>query len=157
MLTALGDEMDRVLGLETGADDYLPKPFSARELAARINAVLRRTGKAPREDVPERLTFAGFVLEPTARILRDSDGREIELTALEYELLLALARRPRRVLSRDQLLDLTRGRSAGPFDRSVDVQISRLRRKLRRQADDPEIIKTVRFGGYVFSAEVMSC
>ncbi len=157
MLTALGEEADRVVGLESGADDYLIKPFSARELVARIEAVLRRTGQSPQEVKDERLEFAGFVLEATSRVLKDSGEREINLTSLEYELLLALARRPRRVLSRDQLLDLTRGRSAKTFDRSIDVQISRLRRKLKRNPDDPEIIKTVRFGGYVFAVEVTPC
>lgn len=157
MLTALGEEADRVVGLESGADDYLIKPFSARELVARIEAVLRRTGQSPQESKDERLEFAGFVLEATSRVLKDGDEREIHLTGLEYELLLALARRPRRVLSRNQLLDLTRGRSAKTFDRSIDVQISRLRRKLKRNPNDPEIIKTVRFGGYVFAVEVTPC
>ena len=157
MLTALGEEADRVLGLESGADDYLPKPFSARELSARIAAVLRRSGLASREVTPERLAFAGFVLDPAQRTLSDAQGQNIDLTGLEFELLLALARRPRRVMSRDQLLDLTRGGVTGTVDRAIDVQISRIRRKLRRHPDDPDIIKTVRYGGYVFASEVIPC
>jgi two-component system OmpR family response regulator len=156
MLTALGEEADRIVGLESGADDYLPKPFSPRELVARITAVLRRadiTAAAPED----RLSFAGFVLEPERRRLLNPEGAEVELTGGEYELLVALARRPRRVLNRDQLLDLTRGREASPFDRSIDVQISRLRRKLQCAPEGSEIIKTVRFGGYVFAAEVLPC
>jgi two-component system OmpR family response regulator len=157
MLTALGEEADRIVGLESGADDYLPKPFSPRELVARINAVLRRSDGAATPAPEDRLSFAGFILEPERRRLLDSHGAEIELTAGEYDLLLVLARRPRRVLNRDQLLDLTKGREASPFDRSVDVQISRLRRKLQGAPDGAEIIKTVRFGGYVFAAEVLPC
>ena len=157
MLTALGEEADRIVGLESGADDYLPKPFSPRELVARITAVLRRADPAAEPMEESRLTFAGFVLEPERRRLLNADGVEIELTAGEYDLLVALARRPRRVLNRDQLLDLTKGREASPFDRSIDVQVSRLRRKLQATPETPEIIKTVRFGGYVFAAEVTPC
>ena len=157
MLTALGEEADRIVGLESGADDYLPKPFSPRELVARINAVLRRSDGAAAPAPDDRLSFAGFILEPERRRLLDSQGTEIELTAGEYDLLLVLARRPRRVLNRDPLLDLTKGREASPFDRSIDVQISRLRRKLQGAPDAAEIIKTVRFGGYVFAAEVLPC
>jgi two-component system OmpR family response regulator len=157
MLTALGEEADRIVGLESGADDYLPKPFSPRELVARINAVLRRSDVAAAPEPEDRLSFAGFMLEPERRRLLDSHGTEIELTAGEYDLLLVLARRPRRVLNRDQLLDLTKGREASPFDRSIDVQISRLRRKLQGASEGAEIIKTVRFGGYVFAAEVLPC
>jgi two-component system OmpR family response regulator len=157
MLTALGEEADRIVGLESGADDYLPKPFSPRELVARINAVLRRSQSAAAPETEDRLSFAGFILEPERRRLLDPRGAEIELTAGEYDLLVTLARRPRRVLNRDQLLDLTKGREASPFDRSIDVQISRLRRKLQVTPEGAEIIKTVRFGGYVFAAEVLPC
>jgi two-component system OmpR family response regulator len=157
ILTALGDEPDRIVGLESGADDYLPKPFSPRELLARITAVLRRTDGAAKQGFESRLSFAGFVLEPERRRVLKPNGDEVDVTAGEYDLLLAMAQRPRRVLSRDQLLDLTRGRTAGPFDRSIDVHISRLRRKLQYAPDIPEIIKTVRFGGYVFAVEVTPC
>jgi two-component system OmpR family response regulator len=152
MLTALGEEADRIVGLEGGADDYLPKPFSPRELVARIAAVLRRTDRTAAADPEDRLAFAGFVLEPERRRLLSPQGQEIDLTGGEYELLVTLARRPHRVLNRDQLLDLTKGREASPFDRSIDVQVSRLRRKLQCAPGVPEIIKTVRFGGYVFAA-----
>jgi two-component system OmpR family response regulator len=157
MLTALGEEADRIVGLESGADDYLPKPFSPRELVARITAVLRRADPAAAPAEETRLAFAGFILEQDRRRLIGPEGAEVTLTAGEYDLLVALARRPRRVLNRDQLLDLTKGREASPFDRSIDVQVSRLRRKLQHAPDAPEIIKTVRFGGYVFSVEVTSC
>jgi two-component system OmpR family response regulator len=158
MLTALGEEADRIVGLESGADDYLPKPFSPRELVARITAVLRRGDATAIAVEPEaRLSFVGFILEPARRRLLNPEGAEVELTGGEYDLLVALVRRPRRVLNRDQLLDLTRGREASPFDRSIDVQISRLRRKLQCAPQGAEIIKTVRFGGYVFAAEVLPC
>jgi two-component system OmpR family response regulator len=157
ILTALGDEPDRIVGLESGADDYLPKPFSPRELLARISAVLRRSDASFKHDLLKRLTFAGFILEPERRRLLDPAGSEVELTAAEYDLLVALAQRPRRVLNRDQLLDLTKGREATPFDRSIDVLISRLRRKLQYGVEPPEIIKTVRSGGYVFAEEVSPC
>jgi len=157
MLTALGEESDRVVGLESGADDYLPKPFSPRELVARIVAVLRRAKVTSKPELEGRLCFAGFILEPQRRRLLDPSGCEVDLTGGEYELLAVLAQRPRRVLNRDQLIDLTKGRASSPYDRSIDVQISRLRRKLHRTADGRDIIKTVRFGGYVFAAEVLPC
>jgi two-component system OmpR family response regulator len=153
MLTAKGDEIDRIVGLEVGADDYLPKPFNPRELLARVRAILRRAGARP---VATGLSyrFAGFALDPAARRLVDADGGEVPLTGGEYDLLLALIERAGRVLSRDQILDLTRGRAAGPFDRGVDIQISRLRHKIEANPDDPALIKTVRGGGYVFAAPV---
>jgi two-component system OmpR family response regulator len=157
MLTAMGEETDRIVGLEMGADDYLPKPFNPRELLARIRAVLRRTGgEAPeaKEDGGGTLVFEGWSLDLSKRELRAPDGTLVPLTAGEYDLLAAIVERPGRVLSRDQLLDLTRGRDAVPFDRSVDVQISRLRRKLEPDPKEPQIIKTVRGGGYVFACEV---
>lgn len=157
MLSAMGEDADRILGLEIGADDYLPKPFNPRELVARIKAVLRRAqgaGGGTAAPVGGFYTFGGYQLDPTQRRLNGADGNEIALTAGEYELLLALVQRPRRVLSRDDLLEITRGRAAGPFDRSIDVQISRLRRKIERDPADPLFIKTVRSGGYIFSAEV---
>jgi two-component system OmpR family response regulator len=158
MLTALGEETDRIVGLEMGADDYLPKPFNPRELLARIKAVLRRGGSdAPDAPAPAGgrvLVFEGWRIDLARRELTAPDGALVALTAGEYDLLVAFAERPQRVLSRDQLLDLTRGRDAGPFDRSVDVQLSRLRRKIENDPKDPVLIKTVRGGGYIFTAGV---
>jgi two-component system, OmpR family, response regulator len=158
MLTAMREDIDRILGLELGADDYLPKPFNPRELLARIRAVLRRAGAvtsrgAPGEQTPA-LRFAGWRLEPRDRRLVGPDGREAELTGGEFDLLIAFAERPGRVLSRDQLLDLTRGREVAPFDRSIDSQVSRLRRKIEPDPSRPALIKTVRSGGYVFTPVV---
>jgi two-component system, OmpR family, response regulator len=157
MLTAMGEETDRIVGLEMGADDYLPKPFNPRELLARIRAVLRRSGAEapePAEEAGGTRVFEGWSLDLAKRELRAPDGTLVPLTAGEYDLLAAIVERPGRVLSRDQLLDLTRGRDAVPFDRSIDVQISRLRRKLEPDPKEPQIIKTVRGGGYVFACEV---
>ena len=157
MLTAMGEETDRIVGLEMGADDYLPKPFNPRELLARIRAVLRRSGGEPADPSPEGgvvREFEGWSLDLAKRELRAPDGTLVPLTAGEFDLLAAIVERPGRVLSRDQLLDLTRGRDAAPFDRSVDVQISRLRRKLEADPKDPQMIKTVRGGGYVLACEV---
>lgn len=151
MLTARGEETDRIVGLEMGADDYLAKPFSPRELLARIKSVLRRSaGTAPQEQ--EEIRFNGWILNTGQRLLRDSDGGVVELSGGEFDLLLAMASRPNRILSRDQLVDLTRGRDAAPFDRSIDMQISRLRKHLRDS--NQQIIQTVRGRGYVFSAPV---
>jgi two-component system OmpR family response regulator len=156
MLTALGEETDRIIGLELGADDYLSKPFNPRELLARIRAVLRRAGDAAgrQEAAPRALRFAGWTLEPQRRRLVSTEGVEVPLTGGEYDLLLALAERPNRVLTRDMLLDLLRGRQAGPFDRAIDVAVSRLRRKLEDDGRRSQLIKTVRGGGYVLAAEV---
>jgi two-component system OmpR family response regulator len=158
MLTAMGDDTDRIVGLEMGADDYLPKPFSPRELLARIKAVLRRVQTLPNVASPsgEILRFDGWTLELGPRRLLSPDGTEVELSTGEYELLLAFVTHPRRVLSRDQLLDLARGRSAAPFDRSIDIQVMRLRRKIEVDPKEPRLVKTVRGGGYVFSAEISS-
>ena len=157
MLTAMGDETDRIIGLELGADDYLPKPFNPRELLARMRAVMRRTSEQS-ERKPESdsrvLRFAGWLLEPTRRRLLNPDGVEVPLTGGEYELLMALLDRANRVLTRDMLLDLLRGRQAGPFDRAIDVAISRLRRKLEDDGRNAQVIKTVRGGGYVLAADV---
>ncbi len=155
MLTAKGEEVDRIVGLEVGADDYLPKPFNPRELLARIRAILRRAGAGAAPRAPgAAYRFAGFALDPSARRLTGPDGNEVALTAGEYDLLVALVERAGRVLSRDQILDLTRGRAAGPFDRGVDVQISRLRHKIEANPDAPTLIKTVRGGGYVLAAPI---
>jgi two-component system OmpR family response regulator len=158
LLTALGEETDRIVGLELGADDYVAKPFNPRELLARIRAVLRRAGDTPdkpREAGPARpLRFDGWTLEPARRRLLNPEGVEIALTGGEYDLLVALAERANRVLTRDMLLDLLRGRQAGPFDRAIDVAISRLRRKLEDDGQRGQLIKTVRGGGYVLAATV---
>lgn len=158
MLTAKGDEVDRVIGLEMGADDYLPKPFGTRELTARIRAVLRRAqaGSTAQADRPiaRVFRFDRWVLNADSRELLREDGVVVPLSTGEYDLLLALVERPQHVLSRDQLLDLARGRASGAFDRSVDTQVSRLRRKIERDPGDPKIIKTVWGGGYVFAAAV---
>jgi two-component system, OmpR family, response regulator len=157
MLTAVGGETDRIVGLEMGADDYLPKPFNPRELLARVRAVLRRAGGpggSALNGTGRALEFSGWRLDVTGRRLFSPAGALVSLRAAEFDLLVALAERPQRVLNRDQLLDLSRGRTATSFDRSIDVQISRLRRKLKIEPDSPDLIKTVRGGGYVFAATV---
>ena len=156
MLTAIGEDTDRIVGLEMGADDYLAKPFNPRELLARIRAVLRRAPEMRRRDADPSRTFEfqGWALDAGARSLHAPDGALVDLTGGEFDLLLALVEHPGRVLNRDQLLDLTRGREAGPFDRSVDVQVSRLRRKIEEDPKQPALIKTVRGGGYVFAGAV---
>ena len=158
MLTAKGDEVDRVIGLEMGADDYLPKPFGSRELVARIKAVLRRgretVAAADRRHRPARYRFDRWTLDTAARELVRDDGVAVPLSTGEYDLLIALVERPQRVLSRDQLLDLARGRSAVGLDRSIDTQVSRLRKKLELDPGDPRIIRTVWGGGYMFTPAV---
>lgn len=158
MLTAMGEETDRIIGLEMGADDYLPKPFNPRELLARIKAVLRRAADRPPAAVSSDVAahvFDGWRLDTVKRELRAPDDALVPLTAGEFELLAALVERAGQVLSRDQLLDLTRGRDAAPFDRSVDVLISRLRHKMESDPKEPSIIKTVRGGGYVLASGVV--
>jgi len=155
MVTAKGDDIDRVVGLEIGADDYLPKPYNPRELLARVRAILRRTREIHRvvsAPSAEVLGFAGWRLDTASRDLTDPAGQAVVLTGGEHDLLMAFLRHPQRVLSRDQLLDWTRGRSAEPFDRAVDVLLSRLRRKLGAGSGGETLIKTVRGGGYLFSA-----
>jgi two-component system OmpR family response regulator len=158
MLTAKGDELDRVIGLEMGADDYLPKPFGSRELVARIRAVLRRGKDSTASDTPgphlEQYRFDRWRLDTGARELIRDDGTTLPLSTGEYDLLIAFVERPQRVLSRDQLLDLARGRAANALDRSIDTQVSRLRRKLELDPGDPKIIKTVWGGGYIFTPAV---
>jgi two-component system OmpR family response regulator len=157
MLTAMGEEIDRIVGLEMGADDYLPKPFNPRELLARIKAVLRRSEQLPRvpqEGQTDLIRFDGWELDTATRALKNSDGVVVDLTAAEFELLQTFALHPQRVLSREQILDMTRGRDAAPFDRSVDVQVGRLRRKIEADPANPLLIKTVRGGGYVFTPSV---
>lgn len=157
MLTAMGEETDRIIGLELGADDYMPKPFNPRELLARVRAVLRRSADRAEqrpEDAGKPLLFAGWTLEPARRRLLNPERVEVPLTGGEYDLLLALVERANKVLTRDMLLDLLRGRQAGPFDRAIDVAISRLRRKLEDDGRQAQLIKTVRGGGYVLAADV---
>ncbi|MDO9226740.1 MAG: response regulator [Pseudomonadota bacterium] len=157
MLTARGDEVDRIVGLEMGADDYLAKPFNPRELLARIKSILRRAGSLPEnladEDV-RRFRFAGWSLDTDTRQLLSPAGVVVALSGVEYKVLRVLVAHPNRVLSRDQLLEFTQGREAAPFDRAIDVQIGRLRRKLDDDAREPCLIKTVRNEGYVLAVAV---
>jgi two-component system OmpR family response regulator len=157
MLTAMAEDTDRVIGLEMGADDYVVKPFNPRELVARIKAVLRRANSLPRQR-PQldsgRLRFDRWILDSAQRELISADGVAVPLSTVEFLLLSAFLHHPRRVLSRDQLLDLTRGRAAIAFDRSVDNQVSRLRRKIERDPKKPTLIKTHWGGGYSFAADV---
>ncbi len=159
MLTAKGEEVDRVVGLEMGADDYLPKPFGSRELIARIRAVLRRAQAEPATvgvgEPKRRYRFDRWTLDTEARELVRDDGVTVPLSTGEYDLLIVLVERPNRVLNRDQLLDLARGRAAHVLDRSIDTQVSRLRRKLEADLGNPSIIKTVWGGGYIFTPTVV--
>ena len=158
MLTARGDATDRIVGLELGADDYLPKPFDPRELFARIRATLRRSAGelSPGVVTAQRLRFADWCLDRVRRELRDPQGTVVPLSSGEYRLLEIFLERPNRALGRELLLDLLQGREATPFDRSVDVQVSRLRRRLRDDPRDAQLIKTVRHAGYLFAAHVES-
>jgi DNA-binding response OmpR family regulator len=156
MLTEANDVVDRVVGLELGADDYVPKPFHLRELRARIDAVLRRAGHAhavppaATANSPASVRIGEFSLDLDARRLSRANGEEIELTATEFDLLAAFARNPNRVLTRDRLLDLAHTHDTEPFDRSIDVRIVRLRHKIERDPSKPQLIKTVRGVGYMF-------
>jgi two-component system OmpR family response regulator len=157
MLTAVGQDTDRIIGLEIGADDYLPKPFNPRELVARIKVVLRRVSADPAIDASQpsgQVRFAGWTFDRTRRRLESPDGVLVDLSGAEFNILAAFIERPNRVLSREQLLDLARSRASIPFDRSIDVQVSRLRQKMELDPKKPGLIKTVRGGGYVLAAEV---
>ena len=159
MLTARGEPLDRILGLEMGADDYLPKPFEPRELLARIRSDLRRSNAMPSgsgADKAQQMRFSNWTLDLTARHLLNPDGLVIMLSGAEFRLLKVFLEHPNRVLNRDQLLNLTQGRDADPFDRSIDLLVSRLRQRLRDDSREPRYIKTVRSEGYVFCAEVRS-
>ena len=155
LVTGRGDAVDQVVGLEVGADDYVTKPFDLRELLARIKAVLRRLSPpspspaAAPSAARRRLCFAGWVLDLGARRLSDAQGQHVALTSGEFDLLCTFAQHPGRVLSRDFLLEATRGREAAPFDRTIDVQVGRLRKKLEPDAVEPHIIKSVRGAGYI--------
>lgn len=159
ILTGRGDTVDRTIGLEVGADDYVAKPFDLRELLARVRSVLRRVRHRPHRGGESNgaaapMCFAGWQFDRASRRLVSPEGKEVPLTAGEFDLLCVFVDHPNRVLSRDELLDLTHQREAGPFDRSVDVQVGRLRRKIEADAAQPVLIKTVRNAGYVFTASV---
>lgn len=157
LLTAKGEAMDRIIGLEIGADDYVTKPFEPRELVARIRSVLRRAVKdaaAPADDEHMVYVFEGWELDPLKRRLTDPDGALIAISTAEFRLLKALVDHPRQVLDRDRLLDMVQGREAHLFDRAVDNQVSRLRRKIEVDSRNPELIQTVRGGGYRLAADV---
>jgi two-component system OmpR family response regulator len=154
MLTAMGEETDRIVGLEMGADDYLPKPCNPRELLARIRSVLRRARCAPFPPParsPKILRFDGWTLDVARRRLDSPEGLVVDLNPSEFELLVAFAEHPQQVLSREQLLDLAHSRGAAPFDRTIDIQVSRLRRKIEPDPKQPQLITTVRSGGYYFA------
>jgi len=156
MLTALGEDVDKIVGLEIGADDYVTKPFNSRELVARIRAVLRRSYLA--EEAPtERLRpyrFVGWRVDPVARQLYSPEGARVMTTSAEFDLLLAFCQNAGRILSREQLLELTHGGLAGPVERTVDVHVSRIRQKIEPDPHEPTLIKTVRLGGYIFTPAV---
>lgn len=157
MLTAVGEETDRIVGLEMGADDYLPKPFNPRELLARIKAVLRRQSMAGVPITPDEvqhLHFDRWSLDLARRELRDDIGVTVSLSTAEFDLLRVFTQHPHHILSRDQLLDLARGREAQAFDRAIDTLVSRLRRKLERDSKQPQLIKTIWGGGYMLVADV---
>lgn len=158
MLTAVADQTDRIVGLELGADDYLTKPFDQRELLARVKAVLRRTALFPpthaKDENHPLLRFAGWCLDVVRRELRSADNALVLLSGGEFDLLLAFVEHPQRVLTREQLIDLARGSTHVAFDRSIDVQVSRLRYKLEQDPKNPSIIRTIRNSGYIFLPEV---
>jgi two-component system, OmpR family, response regulator len=155
MLTAKADEIDRVLGLEMGADDYLVKPFGPRELIARIRALLRRAGDRNRaaDGAANRIGFDGFSIDIDTRVVLTPSGEPLQLTSAEFDLLTCFVKRPRRVLSRETILDFVHGRNADPFDRSVDMLVSRLRKKLDAVDGGTSLITTIRNGGYLFTAK----
>lgn len=151
MLTASGETIDRVAGLEVGADDYVAKPFDLRELLARVRSVLRRVAAMPtKATMPDQVRFGSFILNLASRELTTEAGEPVALTSMEFDLLKVFATHPNRVLSRDHLLDLAHARGAEPFDRSIDIRVARLRRKIEAVPDRPEILKTVRGAGYIF-------
>ena len=158
MVTASGETVDRIIGIEMGADDYLPKPVDPRELLARIKSVLRRlkenrVSDAEPEDARKTLPFGRCQLDLDAQTLIDEDGQTVPIFALEFQLLKVFAERPNRVLSREQLLELAHDRNSDPFDRSIDVRIARIRRKVERDPGKPQLIRTVRGSGYKYTPE----
>lgn len=155
MLTALGEDIDRIVGIELGADDYITKPFNSREVVARIRGLMRRAsyGSEHRERRGP-MTFAGWRIDPVSRQLRDPNNVRVTMTTAEFDVLLAFCQNPGRVLTRDQLLSLTHAGLAGPVERSVDVHVSRVRQKIEPNLREPTLIKTVRLGGYLFTPDV---
>ncbi len=153
LLTALGEEVDRIVGLEVGADDYITKPFSPREVVARVRSLLRRASYGQvRKSSPRRLRFDGWLIDPIRRQLHDPSNARVSLTTTEFDLLLAFCRNAGRILTREELLSLTHAGLAGPIDRSIDVHISRLRQKIEQNPKEPVLLQTVRLGGYMFTA-----
>jgi DNA-binding response OmpR family regulator len=158
MLTAAGQTIDRIIGLEMGADDYVPKPYDPRELLARVKSVLRRLRERPKEvptsgeEKPEVVRMGSCTLDLAAHRLYDASGEEIPLTSMEFDLLQAFARHPDRVLSRERLLELAHNRDGDVFDRSIDLRIARIRKKIEQDATKPQVLKTVRGAGYMFSS-----
>ena len=155
MLTAKNDDLDRIVGLEIGADDYITKPFNSRELLARVRAVLRRASRGGGEPATlgREVQMGKCRLNLDSRKLYAADGSEVPITAMEYDLLSTFARHPRRVLSRDQLLDLAHSKEMEPFDRSIDTRITRIRRKIEKDPAHPECLKTVRGAGYIYNPD----
>jgi len=152
MVTALSEDVNRIVGLEIGADDYVTKPFNSREVVARIRALLRRAYDPSLSPYRRReMCFAGWRIDPAARQLRNPEDVQVAMTSAEFDLLLAFCGNPGKVLSREQLLELTHGGAAGPVERSVDVHVSRIRQKIEADPHDPTFIKTVRLGGYIFT------
>jgi two-component system OmpR family response regulator len=155
MLTALREDIDRILGLELGADDYVTKPFNSRELMARIKNILRRSSyHGESEPEPEQMTFSGWRIDPKSRQLFDPEGAQVSMTTAEFDLLWAFCCNPNKILTREQLLAMTHAGSAGPIERSIDAHISRVRQKIEPNLKDPTFIKTVRLGGYLFACKV---
>ncbi|MDZ5699463.1 MULTISPECIES: response regulator transcription factor [Phyllobacteriaceae] len=155
LLTALGEEVDRIVGLEVGADDYVTKPFSPREVVARVRSLLRRASYGPTKTKAQRkLRFDGWQIDPMRRQLHDPSNARIALTTTEFDLLLAFCRNPGRVITREELLSMTHSGLAGPIERSIDVHISRLRQKIETDPKEPALLQTVRLGGYMFTAIV---
>lgn len=155
MLTALSKEIDRVVGLELGADDYVTKPFNSRELLARVKALLRRSSYSMQAKPSlESMTFAGWRIDPVTRELTDSEGVHVSLTTAEFDVLLVFCQNPRQVMTRQEILTRTHAGSAGPVERSIDVHVSRVRQKIEPNYKEPTFIKTVRLGGYIFTPEV---